>query len=69
MSSTFSERLKELRNDKNMSMVQLAQAIGVTHAAISRWESGLQDPALSYTIQLAKFFDVTLDYLAGLTEY
>ena len=69
MQITFGKRLKELREDHNLSQTSLANNIKATHSAISAWETGLRQPTLPYLIALAKFFDVTLDYLAGLTEY
>ena len=59
-------RLRELRTDKQMSMKQLAVAIGTTDAAISNWENGINEPKISYVIRLCEFFDVSADYLLGI---
>lgn len=64
--STFSIRLRELRADKQMSMKQLAVAIGTTDAAISNWENGINEPKISYVIRLCEFFNVSADYLLGI---
>lgn len=64
--STFSMRLRELRMDKQMSMKQLAVAIGTTDAAISNWENGINEPKISYVIRLCEFFNVSADYLLGI---
>lgn len=64
--STFSIRLRELRTDKQMSMKQLAVAIGTTDAAISNWENGINEPKISYVIRLCEFFNVSADYLLGI---
>ena len=64
----FSERLKELRLEKNLSQDKLAKAVGLTHTAIGLWEQGKRIPNLDAVISLAKFFDVSLDYLAGLED-
>lgn len=61
-------RLRELRTDKQMSMKQLAVAIGTTDAAISNWENGINEPKISYVIRLCKFFDVSADYLLGIED-
>ena len=66
--STFSMRLRELRTDKQMSMKQLAVAIGTTDAAISNWENGINEPKISYVIRLCQFFDVSADYLLGIED-
>ena len=64
----FAERLRELRTQYNLSMKQLASKLNVTDAAISNWENDINEPKISYLIDIAKFFDVTSDYLIGLEE-
>ncbi|MBQ8394450.1 MAG: helix-turn-helix transcriptional regulator [Clostridia bacterium] len=68
MKTKFPERLKELREDVGLGQDALGRAIGVSKGTISLWENGLRDPKLSNLIRLAKFFDVSLDYLAGLED-
>ena len=62
----FSERLKELRTEKGIGQVELAKNLGVSKGIISLWETGLREPKLSNLIAIAKFFNVTIDYLAGI---
>lgn len=62
----FAERLKYLRAEKGLSAKALGKAIGVSDAAIINWENGVHDIKGEYLIRLAKFFDVTTDYLLGL---
>lgn len=66
----FSERLQELRIEKNLSQSQLAKELNneLTNSAISLWELGKRTPNLDALIVLAKFFNVSIDYLAGLTD-
>ena len=64
----FSERLKELRLEKGLSIRQLASATNISTASISRWENGIQDIASDYLIILCKFFNVSSDYLLGLED-
>lgn len=66
--STFSHRLRELRLEKGLSMKQLAKNINTTGAAISNWENGINEPKISYVISIAKFFNVSTDYLSGLED-
>lgn len=66
--SEFSNRLKELRHEKKLSMKQLAQAIKTTDGAISNWENDVNEPKISYLIRLAIFFGVSADYLLGLED-
>ncbi len=66
MYEKFSNRLKELRNELNLSQQSLAKAIGVTQKAIDFWEKDINEPKVSYIIKLAKFFKVSTDYLLGI---
>ncbi|MDE5592601.1 MAG: helix-turn-helix domain-containing protein [Clostridiales bacterium] len=61
----FGARLRELREEKGVSMIELARAIGVSDAAVCKWENGLTEPKLSYVVRLAEYFDCTVDYLSG----
>jgi len=65
----FSERLKELRLEKGLSIRQLARLTNISAASISRWENGIQDIASDYIIVLCKFLGVTTDYFLGMTDY
>ena len=58
MKYVFPERIKELRLEKNLSINQLAKEIGVSGAAVSRWESGIRIPNLDNIYALSKFFNV-----------
>lgn len=62
------ERLQELRKDRNVSQAELATVLGVSHYTISSYECDRSDPDDNLKIKLAKFFDVSIDYLLGLTD-
>lgn len=64
----FTERLKELRQEKGLSQEQLAKATGFSNSAISYWETGERIPNALAIITLAKFFGVSTDYLLGCVE-
>ena len=66
--NNFSERLKELRQEKGLSQDELAKEVGLTHTAIGLWELDKRVPNLNAVIALAKFFNVSLDYIAGLED-
>lgn len=66
--SKFSERLKELREEQGLSQDQLAKRVGLTHTAIGYWELNKRVPNLDAVIVLAKYFKVSLDYIAGLVD-
>lgn len=68
MKENISTRLLELRKERALSQAKLAKEIGVTQKAIDFWEKGINEPKASYIIKLAKFFNVTADYILGIEE-
>ena len=52
-----------------MGQNALAEAIKVSNASISYWETGKQEPCAEAIFKLALFFNVSADYLLGITEY
>ena len=64
----FKSRLKELRNSKNLSQMQLSIITGISQSAIAKWELGKTEPTASAIITLAKFFNETTDYILGLED-
>ena len=65
----FSQRLKQLRTEKLVSMQNLADAIGLKNkGTISQFESGITVPASDTLIALANYFQVSLDYLVGRSD-
>ena len=65
---TFGEKLRYLRQEKNIGQIQLAKDLDVGKSTISLWEQDKCEPTLSKLITMAKYFNVTIDYLAGLEE-
>ena len=64
----FAERLKDLRTEQGLSIAALGVQVKMGVASILRWEHGESDIKSDYLIVLAKFFDVSTDYLLGLTD-
>jgi len=64
----FGVRLKELRDEKGITTIQLGEALGVTCATISRWENGLINPTVDSIFRIAKYFHVPAGYLIGTEE-
>ena len=58
-------RLKELREEKNLTQLDIAKAIDTSQPNIGRWEKGLNEPSYAQLVKLAKFFNVSIDYLVG----
>ncbi len=69
MEMIFANRLKELRKSENMSQTQLAKIIGIAQSNVSDWENDVSRPEYENLIKIAKIFDVSTDYLLGLTDY
>ena len=61
-------RLKELREERNLTQMEVAKAIETSQSNIGRWEKGLNEPAASYLIKLANLFNVSTDYLLGISN-
>ncbi len=58
-------RLKELREEKNLTQNDVAQAIHTSQRNIGRWENGENEPTSNFIIRLADFFQCSTDYLLG----
>ena len=64
----FSERLKDLRIEKGLSIQALSKEVNIGVASICRWENGKADVKGAQLIVLAKYFEVSTDYLLGLED-
>lgn len=60
--------IRELRRELDCTQNKLADVLGVTQDSISLWENDKRIPDTQYIVEMAKFFDVTTDYLLGLTD-
>ncbi|MDE6868274.1 MAG: helix-turn-helix domain-containing protein [Clostridia bacterium] len=65
----LNERLKNLRAERHIGQIQLAKETGLSKSSIARWELGLSEPNASALAVLAKYFNVSVDYLIGLIDY
>ena len=61
-------RLKELRKAKGISKLKLALDLNTNQNTISRYENGVREPGIHELIQLADYFNVSVDYLLERTE-
>lgn len=59
------DRIKKLREGKNISQKELAKELGVTDAMVSMYENDKKNPSLEVITKLAAFFNVSTDYLLG----
>ena len=60
---TTADRIQSLRKSKGMSQEELADAIGVSRQAVSKWESEQATPDLEKIVIMSDIFEVTTDYL------
>ena len=63
---TFGERICHFRKQKNLTQEQLAEQIGVTRQAVSRWEQDAAQPELDKLVLLVRELEVSADILLGL---
>ncbi len=65
---TFSERLHSLMKQYDYRQIALAEKVGVSQQTVSRWVKGKFQPDIDQLIALAKVFNVSIDYLVGLSD-
>ena len=65
MNNSLATNIKAFRKERGLTQEQLADAFGVTTGAVHKWEAGLSTPDLSLIMEIADFFDTSLDVLIG----
>lgn len=65
----FGDKIKNLRTDADLKQKEVAEIIKVSRSSISSYEQNKNQPDLHAVIELAKLFNVSTDYLLGLSEY
>ncbi len=68
MENGFGERLRALRQERGIGQVALAKELDVGKSIVSLWELGQCEPTLSKLVAIARYFGVSIDYLAGLED-
>ena len=68
MINEFSEIFKTLRKEKHLTQEQIAEILGVSPQAVSRWENSATFPDVTLLPQIAGYFDTTVDELLGITK-
>lgn len=64
----FKDIIKELRESQEMSQYELARALQVSQSAVAKWELGKTEPTSSALVSIARFFNVSADYLLELED-
>ena len=61
-------RIRDLREDNDKNQRQIAEILGMKYQQYARYETGEREIPLHHLITLARYYNVSLDYLAGLIE-
>lgn len=64
----FADRLKELRKEKGMTQIQLAQELGVSKGTVAMWELEKRQPNFDMVNRLSVIFDRRIDYILGYSD-
>ena len=65
----FSDRLKELRVNANFTQQQIAEMLGMKQQSYMRYENNTGEPNLDTVVKLCEIFDVSSDYLFGISDF
>lgn len=65
---TYVERIRELREDRDLTQKEIAILLHTTQQVYSRYEKGITEIPIRHIITLATFYDVSTDYILGLTD-
>lgn len=64
----IADKIKSLREARDMTQTTLAKTLGVTRSGVNAWEMGISVPSTHYIVELAKYFNVSTDYLLGIEK-
>lgn len=65
----FSERLKTLRKQVQLTQVDVAEKLGISQPAYASWERGIKKPTQENLVKIAQILNVSVDYLVGNSDY
>lgn len=61
-------RIRDLREDKDISQTKLAQILGMSQTGYSKYETGENDVPTNILIKLSYYYETSVDYILGLTD-
>lgn len=67
-SNVFGKRLLGLREERGLSLEEVATAVGITKSTLSKYEKGKNEPGMMIAKRLADFFNVSLDWIIGCSD-
>lgn len=63
----IADRIKFLREQQKMTQTELSKRLGITRSSVNAWEIGISVPSTQYIVELAAIFQVSTDYLLGVS--
>ena len=64
----YAQRLRDLREDRDLTQEAVAKIIGTSQSYYAQYESGKRELPFTRAIEIARFYNISLDYLAGFTD-
>lgn len=64
----YYQRIRDLREDMDLTQDQLVKILKMHKTTYTNYEQGKREPPFEFIIKLAKFYNVSIDYIAGLTD-
>ena len=64
----YYERLRQIREDKDIKQETIAKYLGIQQTQYSRYERGIQMMGIDKYIKLAKYYNISLDYICGISD-
>ena len=65
----YYQRIRDMREDRDLKQIDVANALQITQSEYSKYELGKHMMGIDKYIKLAKFYDVSLDYLTGIIDF
>ena len=62
------QRLKDIREDHNKKQIEIAELLGIKQQQYARYEAGIYEIPVHHLITLARYYNLSIDYLTGLTD-
>lgn len=64
----YRQRIKDLREDADLSQEAFAEIIGLSRPQYTRYETGTNEMPIKYLIKICKYYDISADYVLGFTN-
>lgn len=68
MGKKYNERIKDIREDHDITQAELAKILEISDVTLQSYEYGKSEPRIKTLIKIAKYFNTSIDYIAGITN-